>query len=273
MKNIWNITLFTVREAFSKKLFLTFLSVSSFVIVVAGIVFASFEIEQLAGFADLNGKPQGELLERVVGVFRLLIITPLFGGGLFLSIFSVSSFIPNMLEKGNIDLFLSKPITRQQIIWGKFLGGLIVVFINIAYVVIGFWMLLGFKFGVWDINFLVTIPTITFTFAVLYALIILLGILTKSSILAMMVSYLIFFILSPVLAVRDSISALFDNKFVELLFEIFYHIIPKTAELGSITSDLAAGGGIIEWQPIITSIVFMFLILGLSIIIFNKKDY
>ncbi len=273
MKNIWNITQFTIREAFSRKLFVTFFGVSTFVLIISAIVFASFEVQQLAGFAKPEGIPGEDLIERVVGVFRILLIAPLFGGGLFLSIFSVSSFIPNMLEKGNIDLFLSKPITRNQIIWGKFFGGLIVVFINIAYVVIGFWILLGFKFGVWDSSFLITIPTITFTFSALYALIILLGILTRSSILAMMISYLIFFILSPVLAARDSITSLFDNKFVEILFDVFYYIIPKTAELGSITSDLAAGGEIMDWQPIITSLLFTFLILGGSIIIFNKKDY
>ncbi|NOX65820.1 MAG: ABC transporter permease subunit [Chlorobi bacterium] len=204
---------------------------------------------------------------------KLFITVPLFGGGLFISIFSVANFIPQMTEKGSIDLLLSKPVSRAQIILGKFFGGTVMVFVNIAYLVIGLWILIGFKFGDWDPSFLLTIFTITFAFALLYALVILTGIITKSSVISMIVSYLIFFIFSPVLANRESIFSFFGSSVLEFVGEFLHYIIPQTSELSTITSDLATGKGLLSVEPIVTSFVLLIVFLTVSIMIFNKKDY
>lgn len=273
MYNILEITKQTIREAFARKIFIMFAGVSSLVLILFIITFATVGLEDLSGSIQMDAGRDLGILEEVVGGIKLFIVIPLFGGGLFLSIFSASSFIPNMLEKGNIDVLLSKPISRAQIIFGKFLGGTLVVLVNIAYLVIGIWFLIGLKFGIWHLSFLLTIVTITFAFAVLYSLIILIGILSQSSILAMMLSYVIFFILSPILSIRDQIMMLADSKVLEIILEGLYYIVPKTSELGSITSDIAVGGSIYDFQPIFTSAVFLILSIALSIIIFSKKDY
>lgn len=272
MYNIIEITKQTIREAFARKIFIMFAGVSTLVLILFAIAFATIGLEDMSGNFRMETRDMGVINSLADGI-KLFITVPLFGGGLFLSIFSASSFIPNMLEKGNIDVLLSKPISRTQIIYGKFLGGTGVVLLNIAYLVVGIWFLIGLKFGVWDPAFLLTIVTITFAFAVLYALIILIGILSQSSILAMMLSYIIFFILSPILNVRDQIMMLSDSKVLEIILDWLYYIVPKTSELGSISSDLAAGGGIYDYQPIFTSAIFLILSLALSIIIFSKRDY
>jgi ABC-2 type transport system permease protein len=205
MKNILIITKITLREAFSRKIFIAFAGISTFVLLLFTILSITISLDD---FGDAF-KVQGEAVrisENIAEILKLIIVTPLFGGGLFLSIFSASSFIPHMLEKGNIDLLLSKPISRAQLILGKFLGGNLVVLLNIAYLVTGIWLLIGLKFGEWAPSFFLTILSISFAFATIYALIILIGILSRSSVLAMMISYLIFFILSPVLSNRDPIS-------------------------------------------------------------------
>ena len=89
----------------------------------------------------------------------------------------------------------------------------------------------------------------------------------------MMLSYLIFFVLSPVLVARDTISAFLGSNTVQYIMEVMYYITPKTSELGTLTTELAIGYGIDEYQPIITTFAFMVLVLYISIIIFNKKDY
>lgn len=273
MKNILTLTLYTLREAFSRKIFITFVGVSSFILIILGILFATVGLEDLTESIQINSNVLSDPIAEIVKFFRISLIIPLFGLGLFLSIFSTSSFIPNMLEKGNIDLLLSKPVSRNQIIWGKFLGGSLVVFLNMAYLVLGIWLMIGFKFGDWDPAILASIFVITFTFAVLYSLIILIGIATRSSILAMMLTYLIFFVLSPVLSAREQIYNFLDNNFVEGLLDGLYYILPKTNELGEITANIASGAAIGDYQPILTSLLFMILSLTLSIIIFSKKDY
>ena len=250
-----------------------FFGISIFILLIFIVIFSTTSVDDLTSFMRVNGEAPPDLLSEIAKGIRLLIVAPLFGFGLFLSIFSASSFIPHMLEKGSIDLLLSKPVSRAQIIIGKFLGGFLVVLINIAFLVGGIWILIGLKLGIWNAEILLTILTISFTFAVLYSLIIFIGIISQSSILAMMITYLIFIVLSPLLQARDQLSILFKSKFVESFMDILYYITPKTTELGGITNNLAVGGGIDDYQPILSSLVFMILILALSIITFSKKDY
>lgn len=274
MKNIITISNYTFREALSRKIFITFFGVSTLVLLIISLVFATVGIEDLMPVVSVNGQTQFDsMMEEIAVFFKMLIVVPLYGGGLFLAIFSVSSFIPNMLEKGSIDLLLSKPVSRSQIIWGKFIGGTLMVLVNVSYLVIGIWFLIGLKFGEWEPGILLSIITITFTFMVLYSMIILIGIVTRSSVLAMMLSYLIFFIFSPLLYARDKIFMLFDNKFVEYLIEGLYYLLPKTQELGTATGAIARGEGIADFQPLISSFLFLILNLFLSIFIFSKKDY
>lgn len=273
MNNILAISNLTVREALSRKIIVTFFAISTFVIIIFALLFSLVPFEDLSGMVNANGKDPINIAGEIVKGLKLFVVAPLFGGGLFLSIFSASSFIPNALEKGAADLLISKPISRAQIILGKFLGGVIIVFVNIAYLIVALWILIGLKFNIWDLSFLHTIFFITFAFAALYSLIIFVGILTQSSILAMMLSYIIFFVLSPILTARDTISSFLNSKIMEVVMDVLYYIIPKTSEIGSLTTEIALGYGIDEYQPLITTFLFLVLVLYISIIIFSKKDY
>ncbi len=275
MKNIFLISRFTFRESLSKKTFLTFFGLSSIILLILIGLIAAFGVDDLVNSFQGKQRINGELVDvKDFIVYRVkdFFIAPLYGVGLFFSIFSVSGLIPSMLEKGNIDVFLSKPISRGQLILGKFFGGIFIVFVNIAYFVGGIWLLLGLKFGIWESAFLLTIGTITIAFAVLYSLVILGGILTRSSVLAMMLSILIFLAISPALRYREQIYELINGTW-QFILDTLYYIFPKTSELFTITIDLSNGNGIFSWQPIITSLLFMILTLALSITIFSKKDY
>lgn len=273
IRNTYLITILTLRETFARKIFIVFFAISTLSLLTMGIILASTNVESFVSFFGKNNENDKLILSEILRALKLIIVSPLFGIGLFLSIFSVSSLVPNMLEKGNIDLLLSKPVARYQIILGKFFGGTLVVLLNIAYLILGMWILFGIKFGVWEAAFLYSIPMITFTFAVLYSLIIIVGILTRSSILAMMLSYIIFIIISPLLSIRENFYVFIDNKIAEIIIDAIYYIIPKTSELGTQMGNLTISGGIDDFQPILTSLAFMILILYSSIIIFNKKDY
>ena len=105
------------------------------------------------------------------------------------------------------------------------------------------------------------------------SLIILIGIMTKSSVFSMVISYVIFFILSPILASRETIFTFIDNKGMKYILEFLYYIIPQTSELSSITSKIASGNSPASFEPLIISSLLLILILSVSIIIFSKKDY
>jgi len=110
-------------------------------------------------------------------------------------------------------------------------------------------------------------------FASIYSIIILVGILSKSSTFSLVISYMIFFIFSPILSSRETIFAFINNSFWKSIFEILYYIIPQTSDLSTITTSLAVGNSVDSFNPIIFSFVYIILILLGSIFIFRKKDY
>ncbi|MBU0473497.1 MAG: ABC transporter permease [Bacteroidetes bacterium] len=271
MKNIYTISLLTFREALSKKIFLFFFSVSTFVILVFALLFGFVSAESFSG-GFVNASTTS-FDNSIANGIKMFIIYPLYAGGLFLSIFSVAGFIPTLLEKGNIDLILSKPVSRPQVILGKFFGGTFMVFSNIFYAIFMLWILIGIKFSVWEANFLLSAFTITLAFASIYSIIILVGILSKSSTFSLVISYMIFFIFSPILSSRDTIFAFIDSGFWKTLFEMLYYIIPQTSDLSTITTSFAVGNSVENFDSIIFSIVYIILILLGAIFIFRKKDY
>ncbi len=273
MKNIWVITVYTLREAMARKVFIFFISISVLVLLLMALIFSMSDTVSI--LSNMQKGAGDASMGNVINGLELLIVAPLSGLGLLLAIFASASFIPIMLEKGNIDLLLSKPVSRVQLLLGKYLGGLLVVFLNIAFLIIGVWLIISLKFSNWDLNFLTTILTVTFTFAVLYSMIVLFGVLTKSSTFGMMMAYFIFLILSPGLsALNGRLSLLISSEFWRTVIKGFYYIIPNTSELmGSTTIGLATGRGIESYSPILTSFLFLLVMIGASLWVFNKKDF
>ena len=277
MKNIWVITRSTLREAMARKVFLFFLGISAVVIIVLALITVltnSSSILNNVGNFSKGNKIGASGLGNIVTMFEILIINSIANLGLLLAIFSSASFVPVMLEKGNIDLLLSKPISRAQLLWGKYFGGIFVVLINIAFLIIGVWFIISLKFSYWNFAVLWSILLITFAYAALNAVIVLFGVMTKSSILGMMTAYFIYLILSPfLLAAKDRMLPFLENKVLNTILDGFYYIIPKTSELfGKDIFNLASGTNI-EIQPIISSFLFLLFIMILSVELFKRKDF
>jgi ABC-type transport system involved in multi-copper enzyme maturation permease subunit len=273
MKNTWLITWFTVREAMARKVIIFFLGISALVILLAAAFFSVVGANAYINSAVTSGDPA--VVKEVVSSLELAILNPLSALCIMISVFSAASFVPIMLEKGNIDLILSKPISRLQLILGKYFGGILVVLMNIAFLIIGIWLVVSIKFSYWNFDFLSLIFIITFSFAVLYALIVWFGIMTRSSTPGMMVAYLIYIIISPLLFVaKDKGEMFIRDEFTLKIVKGIYYFFPKTAELmNGVSNNIAMGRGIQDYQPIVSSFLFLILMLSLSVYMFNKKDY
>ncbi len=272
MKNIWLVTWSTVREALARKVIISFLVISAIVIIGLGIIFSLADVDSITTMFKQSGNHS---FEEIVSGLELLIVSPIASLGLLLAIFASASFVPVMLEKGNIDLLLSKPVSRPQLLWGKYLGGILVVFLNIAFLILGVWLIISIKFSYWNMPFLWTILVISFTFAVLYSIMVLFGVLTKGSTFGMMIAYFIFLILSPLLqGFHDKFHAFVESDFLKTVLKGLYYAIPKTSELmGKLNLELASGKGIRDAQPIISSFLFLIVMMLLSDYIFRKKDF
>jgi ABC-type transport system involved in multi-copper enzyme maturation permease subunit len=111
-----------------------------------------------------------------------------FGAGviMLLSTIITAFFIPNMLRKGTVDLLLAKPIHRTTLLLFKYIGGLTFMFLNTAFIMLGIWLVLGLRTGLWMNGLLTCVLVFTFQFAIFYAVSTLMAVLTRSPIVAIL---------------------------------------------------------------------------------------
>lgn len=277
MKNIIMIIKYTFREVLAKKIMITYLIISALAIV--GTALGFYAMGDNSGIANIkvtektiNSEINREMIIAGIKFLEVSVTMTLFLIGLFLSIFSTAGLIPDLLKKGNIDLFLSKPISKFQLMVGKYLGAVLIVFINIVFLVGSIWFLIGMKFSYWDTSFLFSIFTITFVYAAIYALMTLIAVLTKSSVLPMIISFLIIIVVNPILNTRENLYGLFDNSIFEYMLDGLYYLIPQSTDIVKISQDSILGAEIII-TPIFTTACLLIVYFSLSIYFFKKKDF
>jgi ABC-type transport system involved in multi-copper enzyme maturation permease subunit len=126
-----------------------------------------------------------------------------------ISIVITAFFIPNMLRKGTVDMLIVKPMHRTTLLVYKYVGGLLFILINTTIAVGGVWLALSFRSGVWAPGFLISIPVITFFFAILYSVSTLFGVLTRSPIVSILMTlgaWLVLFVVGLTVTIFDSVE-------------------------------------------------------------------
>ncbi|OYP36033.1 ABC transporter permease [Rhodopirellula sp. MGV] len=88
---------------------------------------------------------------------------------IFLGILVTASIIPDMLQPGSLHLLLSKPISRTFLLLSKFLGGCAFVLLCVCQLVIGLYLIAGFRLDIWNARILWCIPVSVFLFSVFYS--------------------------------------------------------------------------------------------------------
>jgi ABC-type transport system involved in multi-copper enzyme maturation permease subunit len=114
---------------------------------------------------------------------------------MLLSCIITAFFIPNMLRKGTIDLLLAKPISRVGLMVYKYAGGMLFMLLNTIVLIGGMWLVLGWRGGIWELAFLLTIPVLTYQFALFYALSTLAAVWSRSPIVSILACVLLYGVL------------------------------------------------------------------------------
>ncbi len=222
-------------------------------------------------------------------------LADLFAGivGLIIALVVTSTFIPDMLAKGRVDLLLSKPISRSALMVCKYVGGLLYVLLNAAYLVGGCWLALAGRSGYWNASFLWSIPILTAVFAVLYSFSAWLGVVTRSPLVSILATIGLWFVSFGVGGARHAVRGEFlpvrVPEWVSKGLDFVYYVLPKASDLKAINTQLLAQGTLgtaelaedpgmsmatLDWTLIlVSSAAFLLLFLALSCISFSKRDY
>lgn len=267
----------TIRESLAKFTFLAFLIMSTLILLVITFAVNLDVVNGALAGAKLFGHDvqlggQSFSLDNLVTGTQTGLGFVLFTVGLFLSIFATANLVPVMLEKGYVDLLLSKPLSRPALFLGRYLGAIAVVFINLLYLVGGVWLLLGWKTGVWKAGLPAAGLIILLTYAVLLGFMMLVGVVTRSSSITIMLAYFLF-PLTAFLSARDNLTVMLTSKTAVAVINGLYLLLPKIAGMGRIMSELTMERSVTSFAPIGSSIVFGATCLALGTVYFSRKDY
>ncbi len=264
----------TFREAFARKIFWGLFGLSTLMILFFLFLLKIDVVEGAMATVSLIGRTVDRSIdaERWVRGAYAFIAGFLFTWGLFLSSFASAGLIPSVLEPGRIELLLSKPVSRTHILLGRYLGNVLVVTCNNAWLVLGVWTILGIKTGIWRPSFLITIPVTMFAFAVLLTVVVLVGVIFESAALATMVSAALM-LLSAILGQTTIMLKLLSSEWSRNVWRTLYYSLPKIYDLGRMAVDTINKGSVDDYMPVWTSSIFAVLVLGVALWIFHKRDF
>jgi ABC-type transport system involved in multi-copper enzyme maturation permease subunit len=264
----------TFREAFARKVFWGLYGLSTLVIVFFLFILKIDLVQGATATLSIFGKDGGYVkdLSRLVRDVCAGIGTFLYTWGLALSIFASGSLVPSLLEPGRIELLLSKPVHRWHLLLGRYLGILLVVTLNILWLVVGIWAILGWKTGVWLPTFFLVVLSSVFLFAVFLGLITLIGVLWESAALSVMVPIALM-IMSPILAQEKIAVKLLSAEWARQLWKGLYHSLPKVFDIGKMTLDAVREKPIGDPLALWTTAVFGCVTLAAGLWVFAKRDF
>jgi ABC-2 type transport system permease protein len=264
------------KEALAKKILLTIFGFFSLLILLSVFALTNSTVEGMQMMLESSG---ANSMREAVLTFQSYIVG---GIPMFMLVLSMliitSSFIPDMLKKGHIDLLLSKPISRTKIIIGHFIAASLIVLVAFTFLMGAIWLLVSAKTGLWNPSFLYSILWFTLIFSVIYSSVMLIGILSRSTILTIIINMLLFFPLSFLLYLANTYFQSDEKSIVfgpvaESLLKFFYQILPKPWDMQDMTVSFVTQNAVANYMPLISSLLFMTIMLVLSIWYFNKKDY
>lgn len=128
--------------------------------------------------------------------------------GIFAGVLVTAPIIPDMLNSGSLYVLLSKPVSRPLTFLAKFTGGCSFVLINAAYLILGLWLILGARFGIWKPSMLWSIPIFLFSFAIFYCISALSGLVWRSAVMAIVATIIFWFACKAVAITKESLEQL-----------------------------------------------------------------
>ncbi|MCA9148173.1 MAG: ABC transporter permease [Planctomycetales bacterium] len=129
----------------------------------------------------------------------------------FVAILVTAPMIPNTFEAGAVDLLLSKPVNRIALFLVKYLGGCAFILLNTTYFVVGVYLIVGWRFHIWNQAILWCIPVFLFLFGIYYAVSAWAGVIWRNTTVSIVVTILFW----ASCFVVESVKLLVDRLYIE----------------------------------------------------------
>jgi ABC-type transport system involved in multi-copper enzyme maturation permease subunit len=191
---LWALIYDSFRHAVDRKIFWVLIAITVMVVLaMASIGFEQDRISFLFGAWEVENEEYNPVTligrTNLIGIM-VYTISDIFLGwvGITLMIIATASIFPAMMEPGAVDILLSKPIARPVLFLYKYVASMVFVLAQ-AVIFVGLtFLVMGLRWGVWAPGYLLTIPLMLLLFSYLYCVSVLVGVYTRSSVAAILVS-------------------------------------------------------------------------------------
>jgi len=156
-------------------------------------------------FAEENFSHK-ELETGINGLLQVFIFLFVSVIGTLIAIVVTAPIVPRMFEGGAIDLLLSKPVSRSLLFLSKFFGGCAFTLVNAAFLIIGMWLIIGLRLGVWSNGLLLSIPVYLFLFVLYYSISAAAGVVYRGPIISVVMVFVFWFLCFVVGTAKDMIE-------------------------------------------------------------------
>jgi ABC-type transport system involved in multi-copper enzyme maturation permease subunit len=155
----------------------------------------SWSYESAMGFLGPATMPRIEDAQGLVveGVVALILEYGAGSLGVLFCIAATSFFVPRMIEKGAADVLFSKPLTRMVLYLSRYFAGLLFIALLASVMVIGMYLGLLIVSGYNSPGILIGAFTLTYFFGLIYAVSMLIGVVTRSTVAATLLTIIFFF--------------------------------------------------------------------------------
>jgi ABC-type transport system involved in multi-copper enzyme maturation permease subunit len=263
----------TFREAFARKIFWGFFGCSTALILFFIFIMKIDVVQGAIATVSLFGNTsRGEDVQKLVRQAHAAIAAFLYTAGMFLAVFASAGLIPSVFEPGRIELLLSKPVERYHILLGRYVGNLLVIAANIFYLVFAVWLIFGFKTGIWTYGFLWSSALTLFVFSILLTVVVLVGVLWESAVVATMVTFGLMLV-SPILAQQRLLERLLTSEWSRNIVRALYYVLPKVFDLGRMVRSIVLGLPVDDWMPVWSSALFGVVVLAAGLYAFARRNY
>lgn len=271
----------TYREAIARKTIVGFFIFSTLIIVIAFFVFQSSTVKDaMTKMQQTNmqgGKPNmatDMIKVSVLDIFWTVVSVVLYFMTVCVGIFATTGFITSQMEKGSIDLLLSKPVPRWLYIMGRYIGSITIIFLEVTWFVVGMWCVVSLSTGTWHVAFLESIFFIMLGFAGIYSVVVLISVLSRSSALSIVIGIGLYFI-SLLISGAKGIEKLVTTESKSTLSyvaDVLYYVFPQTSDMSGNMKNAILGNPI-EWMPVLLIVGLTTVYISLSVYAFNKKEF
>ncbi len=213
-------------------------------------------------------------LENIVVTVGQVVSAITFWVVLLLGLFATGSLVTSLMERGQVDLLLSKPVSRTTLLGGRLLGVLAVVSALVVYVLGAVWLVMSIKSGIWNGGFLLGVGTVLAFFAVLYGIVTFVSVWTESNALALIVALGV--IVASLVLMTAGVSPEATNQIRQPWREVYvalYHVFPKFPGGTAMTWRLTGGEPVGSWWPLASSVLFGAACYAGAFALFRRKDF